>query len=104
MLIVLSWAQIFLSAFCSQTPSICNNFLPIGQQILRSALPKMELSWECRTNLWVMLPEAAIDIAVLLMSGAGLCIAVHLRNPFTAMPQYWDFTCMASHLSTKAEF
>jgi hypothetical protein len=20
------------------------------------------------------------------------------------MPQYWDFTCMASHLSTKAEF
>jgi hypothetical protein len=67
-------------------------------------LQKMELSWEYLTNFWVILPEVAIDIAVLLMSGAGLCIAVHVCNPFTAMPQYWDFNFMASHLSTKAKF
>jgi hypothetical protein len=64
----------------------------------------MEQSWEYLTNIWVVLPEVPIDAAVLPMSGAGLCTAVHVCNPFTAMPQYWDFTCRASYLSTKTEF
>jgi hypothetical protein len=32
----------------------------------------MELSWEYLTNTWLVLPEVAIDTAVLPMSGAGL--------------------------------
>lgn len=90
MLLVLSQEQIFVSSSCSQTPSICNNFLPVGQQILISVLPEMELSWEYLTNFWVMLPEVAIDIVVLPMSGAGLCIVTHsLPCPNTGILPAW---------------